>query len=74
MSLGVWSWALWLSAPVAVTLLAAAVLAVRGRPAKPRRTHDVIAEHEAYLQALGDNASRVEPEVSSPEVPPGLAS
>jgi len=46
------SWAIWLAAPVAVTLLAALVLWWRGRPERPQRTAQTISGHQAYLDAL----------------------
>jgi hypothetical protein len=46
------SWAIWLAAPVAATLLAALVLWWRGLPKRPLRTAQTISGHQAYLQAL----------------------
>ena len=46
------AWALWLSAPVLVTALAAVLTWLRGRPPRTLRTSATIALHQAYLQAL----------------------
>jgi hypothetical protein len=50
------SWAMWLAAPVVVTLLAALFLWWRGRPERPVRTAQTISGHRAYLEALAPAA------------------
>jgi cytochrome c-type biogenesis protein CcmH/NrfF len=47
------SWALWLLAPVAVTVLAAVASWVRSRPARPPNTEQAMRAHDEFLAALG---------------------
>ena len=49
-------WALWLAAPLVVIVLAAAAVWLRGRPARPLRTRQSIAGHQAYLDVLAANS------------------
>jgi hypothetical protein len=55
------AWALWLSAPVLVTGLAAVLTWLRGRSPRPPRTSDTIALHRAYLDALAPTPSALAP-------------
>jgi hypothetical protein len=57
------SWAVWLAAPVVVTVLAALILWWRGRPARPLRTAETISGHQAYLDALA--AAGAPPDLST---------
>jgi hypothetical protein len=59
------TWALWLAAPVLVTVLAAMVLWWRARPPRPQGIEETIAGHREYLRVLGANAS------ARPEAPHG---
>jgi hypothetical protein len=45
-------WALWLLVPVAVTVLAALVSWLRGRPARPLSTRRAMQAHDEFLAAL----------------------
>lgn len=46
------SWVLWLAVPVAVTLIAAAITWLRGRPARELTTQQAMRAHDDYLDAL----------------------
>lgn len=50
------TWALWLSIPVAVTVLAALVTWVRARPARVPNTDEAMRAHSDYLDALAQTA------------------
>jgi cytochrome c-type biogenesis protein CcmH/NrfF len=46
------SWVLWLAVPVVVTLVAAAITWLRGRPARELTTRQAMRAHDDYLDAL----------------------
>jgi hypothetical protein len=50
------SWAIWLLAPVAVTLLAAVASWWRHRPARPLDTKRAMRAHDEFLDALVQSA------------------
>ncbi len=50
------TWALWLSIPVVLTLLAAVLTWVRSRPARALKTHEAMQAHSDYLDALVQTA------------------
>jgi hypothetical protein len=49
-------WAVWLSIPVAATLLAAMGSWLRGRPKKTPTTDEAMRAHEEFLDALVQTA------------------
>ena len=62
------SWAVWLSFPVVLTVLAAVVSWLRHRPARPPDTARAMQEHVRFLNALEGAVDTL------PECPPRRAS